>query len=83
MKIAIYGNRHQADYISEIMQLLSHIARRGDKVIMHNKLRDYLRELAPEFADYEIEDGDPDCCDVAVSIGRKRAAIPCSARAFP
>lgn len=69
MKIAIYGNRHQADYINEIMQLLNHIALRGDKVIMHNKLRDYLRELAPEFADYEVEDGAPDCCDVAVSIG--------------
>lgn len=42
MKVAIYGSRHQADYINDIAKLVVDLIENGDLIIIHRKLYDYL-----------------------------------------
>ncbi|MDO4320530.1 MAG: NAD(+)/NADH kinase [Bacteroidales bacterium] len=47
MKLAVYGSRHQEDYIPAIADFLLCLKDRGDSVVMHAKLYQYLLHAVP------------------------------------
>ena len=47
MKLAVYGSRHQEEYIPQIAAFLAELAQRGDSVVMHSKLYQYLLHAVP------------------------------------
>lgn len=74
MKIAIYGNRHQENFIRRIASFLNHLHERGDSVTIHAKLYNYLIEndadMLSLLADAVVDNGGHGVdADLAVSIG--------------
>ena len=74
MKIAIYGNRHQDDFVGQIHDFLSFFASRGDSIVMHQKICRYLLDnlgetFAAAAARFEVVDNEDFSADIAVSIG--------------
>lgn len=71
MRIAVYGSKRQEAFLDAIAAFLLSMARRGDEVVMHTKLYDYLSELIPEvLAGVGTVTSDTDfTADVAVSLG--------------
>lgn len=74
MKIAIYGSRHQEAFLESIVSLLAYIAKRGDSMVIHPKIYQYLIDNRPEAAAYlaeaEVTDGSGALhADLALSIG--------------
>lgn len=74
MKIALYGNRHQDDFLDSIVGLISYVEKRHDSLTIHPKLFGYLSENRPD-ALRNIDKSavaDPDTpvrADLAISIG--------------
>lgn len=44
MRIAIYGSRHQDDFVNAIVSLIVRMLERGDSIVIHSKLSAYLSE---------------------------------------
>ena len=71
MKLAVYGSRHQEEYIPEIAAFLMCLKDRGDSVVMHAKLYRYLLHAVPAAlacVTRVTEESDFDA-DFAVSLG--------------
>lgn len=71
MRIAIYGSKRQDPYLDAIVAFLDSLTQRGDSVVMHTKLYDYLYARIPEAlecVDY-VTSGVDFQADVAVSLG--------------
>lgn len=74
MKIAIYGSRHQQDYKSRIVGFLGRMLRKGDTLVIHEKLARYLSESAAgefhsEVTEYDMVADSDFTADIAVGIG--------------
>lgn len=74
MIIAIYGNRHQDDFIDGIISFVRFIIGRGDSIVFHHKIDRYLRDNVGEAYSRLVEDqcvveNDDFHADIAVSIG--------------
>lgn len=72
MRIAIYGSRRQQGAFDYVAAFLTGLARRGDTVVMHGKLHDYLRDIIPDALDRVVEqvcDNSDFEADLAVSLG--------------
>lgn len=71
MRLAIYGSRRQDPYFSRIEAFLDTLSRRGDEVVMHSKLYQYLLHVMPRALGCVVRVTDsPDfTADIAVSIG--------------
>ena len=71
MKLAIYGSRHQEDYLPQIETFLNRLSERGDSAVMHSKLYNYLLHLMPlalKCVCRVVDSGDFSA-DFAVSLG--------------
>lgn len=71
MKLAIYGSRHQDEYLSQIEAFLNSLTRRGDSAVMHSKLYNYLLHIMPmalKCVCRVVDTGDFNA-DFAVSLG--------------
>ncbi len=71
MKLAIYGSRHQEDYLSQIETFLNRLSERGDTAVMHSKLYNYLLHIMPlalKCVGRVVDNGDFNA-DFAVSLG--------------
>lgn len=71
MRIAIYGSKRQDVFLNDIFSLLSFISGRGDSILMHSKLYDYLRDADPgkDLGHIEHTDSNDFEADLALSIG--------------
>lgn len=74
MKVAVYGNRHQDGYIREVYGFLRFVMERGDSLVVHRKVFDYLAEhigggFSEEFSCAEVTESADFSADLAVSIG--------------
>lgn len=71
MRLAIYGSKRQEAYLPQIEAFLAALAERGDYVVMHAKLYEYLLHLMPRaLACVKRVTDTPDfTADYAVSIG--------------
>ena len=71
MKLAVYGSRHQEEYIPQIAAFLAELAQRGDSVVMHSKLYQYLLHAVPAALACvtRVTDGPDFEADFAVSLG--------------
>jgi NAD+ kinase len=74
MIIAIYGNRHQDDFIDDILRLLRFINDNNHRLIMHSKIDRYLYEHAGTYysklsADATVVSNPDFNADLAISIG--------------
>lgn len=74
MRIAIYGSRHQDEFVDRIAGLLTYLSQRGDTLIIHSKLRDYMGAACESLASLiatseEGVSGIPPVADLALSIG--------------
>ena len=75
MKIAIYGSRHQDEYVERIARLFVSLSAMGDELVVHRKIYDYMvsKDLSDEFAEaiakVLVIDDDSFSADVAMSIG--------------
>lgn len=74
MRIAIYGSRHQDEFIGSIAEMLTFLSQRGYTMVIHSKLRDYMRDNRPDLAPVlelseEGVSGTVPSADLALSIG--------------
>ena len=71
MRLAIYGSRRQDQYFKPIETFLDTLGTRGDEVVMHSKLYQYLLHIMPRALRCVVRVTDtPDFeADIAVSIG--------------
>ena len=71
MHFAIYGSRHQDEFIGVIADFLRCLARDGHTVVMHGKLYRYLLHEAPTALECvrRVTDGPDFTADYAVSLG--------------
>lgn len=74
MRVAIYGSRHQEEYVNEIVALMAEAAGSGHTLVLHEKIARYLSEQVPErFADVaavaDVVGDDGFTADVALSVG--------------
>lgn len=74
MKIAVYGNRHQDGYIEEVYEFLRFMSGRGDRLVVHQKVFQYLAEnigsgFEKTLDDAEVTASSDFTADLAVSIG--------------
>lgn len=70
MKIAIYGNRRQEQYLPRIMELLAAFERSGAHLVMHEKLHRYLSETVGKLSGIEsVPDYVIPKADLVLSIG--------------
>lgn len=71
MKLALYGSRHQDEYLPQIEHFLIRLSERGDTVVMHAKLYNYLLHLMPLALKCveRVTDGNDFTADFAVSLG--------------
>ena len=71
MRIAIYGSKRQDAYLTQIESFLNALATRGDTVVMHPKIYNYLKERIslPEGMPDSVTDTADFDADMAVSLG--------------
>lgn len=71
MKLAIFGSRRQDAYLGQIEMFLNRLDARGDSVVMHGKLYNYLLHLMPRALRCvcRVTDGTDFEADYAVSLG--------------
>lgn len=70
-RFAIYGNRHQEQYSSQLGQLLERLEAKGDEVVMHHKLYDYLPTIGVTVGNnvHPVDSKEDWEADFAISIG--------------
>ena len=66
---ALYGSKRQDPYLAEITGFLQDVLRRGDRVVMHPKLFNYLKERGALPSGVEEHDSPTLEADIAVSLG--------------
>lgn len=71
MKFAIYGSRHQEEFIPDIRHFLLSLQSEGHQAVMHSKLYKYLLHAIPAALGCvtRVTDGDDFTADFAVSLG--------------
>lgn len=71
MKLAVYGSRHQEEYIPRIARFLTGLSGRGHTVVMHSKLYRYLLHAVPAALACvtRVTDAPDFDADYAVSLG--------------
>lgn len=71
MKLAIYGSRHQDEFLPQISAFLAEVKGRGCAVVMHAKLYQYLLHAAPDTLSgiTHVTDSPEFSADYAVSLG--------------
>lgn len=71
MKLAIYGSKRQNDYLDLLEKFFNSIAERGDSVVMHAKLYNYLLHLIPRALKCvtRVCDSCDFTADIAISFG--------------
>lgn len=71
MKIAIYGNRHQAGHADELAALFASMQRAGIDIVMHRRFHDYITSclhITPPRTSV-ADNGCPFTADLAMSLG--------------
>jgi NAD+ kinase len=71
MRIAIYGNTHQADHLNELSRFFASLSAHNVWIAMDSRFHNYLKEVLPDApaVNEVIEAGDDFSAALAISIG--------------
>ena len=69
MRIAVFGSRHQSEYLGKISSLFAALRRHGDSLAIETRFFNYIKDLLPDLEADSLIPDDEFAADFVFSIG--------------